>query len=147
MYESRIVRADGNVETTRKESMRSNIPSLVGSQEQRGGGSGGQSSEIRRYIDRGGPDRELDREIDSEVAESMREARDMMRGMGFTDFSSLDPYPTRLNRRLVDGGGMTEISTRDFERQIEKEMQKSLRDLDSSFGMRLWDDLASFDQY
>lgn len=142
-YERRIVGADGNVETTRKESMRSNIPSLMGGQEQRG-----QSSEIRRYLqDRGGPERELDREIDSEVAESMKEARDMMRGMGFTDFSSLDPYPTRLNRRLLVDGGMPEISTRDFERQIEKEMQKSLRDLDRSFGMSLWDDLASFDRY
>mmetsp|Transcript_28620 Transcript_28620/g.62331 ORF Transcript_28620/g.62331 Transcript_28620/m.62331 type:complete len:379 (-) Transcript_28620:150-1286(-) len=145
MYESRIVGADGNVETTRRESMRSNIPSLMGGQEQRRG----QSSEVRRYLqDRGGPDRELDREIDSEVAESMREARDMMRGMGFTDFSSLDPYPTRLNRRVVDDGGMSSAtSARDFERQIEIEVQKSLRDLDRSFGMSLWDGLAPFDRY
>ena len=30
------------------------------------------------------------REIDSEVAESMKQARDMIRGMGFADLSSLD---------------------------------------------------------
>ena len=52
----------------------------------------------RRYVyvdesegsNRGGFSQDTQREIDSEIEESMKQARDMIRGMGFTDLSSLD---------------------------------------------------------
>ena len=75
-YESRTVDLSGNVKTIRKESVRSNMP-LSDWQQMDGIG--------RRYVGQ-----DTQREIDSEVAESMRQARDMIRGMGFTDLSSLD---------------------------------------------------------
>ena len=89
MYESRTVDVSGNVKTIRKESVRSNVP--LGDWQQRDGIG-------RRYIyvderesSNGGRfGQDTQREIDSEVAESMKQARDMIRGMGFTDLSSLD---------------------------------------------------------
>ena len=90
-YESRTVDVSGNVKTIRKKSVRSNMP-LSDWQQMDGIG--------RRYVyvdesessNRGGSrfGQDTQREIDSEVAESMRQARDMIRGMGFTDLSSLD---------------------------------------------------------
>lgn len=90
-YESRTVDVSGNVKTIRKESVRSNLP--LGDWQQIDGIG-------RRYVyvdesessNRGGSrfGQDTQSEIDSEVAESMRQAREMIRGMGFTDFSSLD---------------------------------------------------------
>ena len=90
-YESRTVDVSGNVKTIRKESVRSNMP-LDDWQQLDGIGRRyvyvDESESSHRGESRFGQDTQ--REIDSEVAESMRQARDMIRGMGFTDLSSLD---------------------------------------------------------
>lgn len=89
-YESRTVDVSGNVKTIRKESVRSNLP--LGDWQQMGGTGRRyvyvESESSNRGRTRFGQDTQ--REIDSEVAESMKQARDMIRGMGFTDLSSLD---------------------------------------------------------
>ena len=72
MYESRTLGADGRMETTRKESVKSNLPSLL------------QQDDERRLVkpsllpDRDF-DREIDREIDREMNEIDREMKSMMR--------------------------------------------------------------------
>jgi hypothetical protein len=57
VYESRTYNSDGRVETARKESVQSNIPSLLDGKRLQDSSS--------QYLLRGSPDRDFDRELDT----------------------------------------------------------------------------------
>ena len=64
VYESRIYNADGKVETSRKESFRSNVPGLVEERSTRNERQEGGPLDSSYFL-RGNPDKEFDRELES----------------------------------------------------------------------------------
>lgn len=68
MYESRTLGPDGKMETTRKESVRSNVPSLISGDRK---DSAGRSSPASSFLLREAPDDTVDREINDAIRRSM----------------------------------------------------------------------------
>eukprot|EP00567_Pseudictyota_dubia_P002415 CAMPEP_0197466752 /NCGR_PEP_ID=MMETSP1175-20131217/65216_1 /TAXON_ID=1003142 /ORGANISM="Triceratium dubium, Strain CCMP147" /LENGTH=260 /DNA_ID=CAMNT_0043002805 /DNA_START=109 /DNA_END=891 /DNA_ORIENTATION=+ len=79
MYESRTVGPDGRMETTRKESVRSNVPSLISGD--RDDSSTARSSPPASFLLRESSDDEIDREIDDAIRRSMEFERSITRSL------------------------------------------------------------------
>jgi len=77
VYESRVYNADGQVETSRKESVRSNVPSLL--EERRNDRRESETSDFSSYILRGDIDEQFDKELESMMRVQQKILEDFFR--------------------------------------------------------------------